>query len=251
MLVTDGSSSCSSSSRFGASSRAKLVTPVTLPPGRLRLATSPTSTGSTPTPKTIGISPVAALAASAEAVPPALTRTATRSAAGRHRPPLRPSGRRAGRERSLLPMAPRRRLGRKDDRGSWSASLPACLRGLLDRFTNAHIGAAATDIAGHRRVDVGIAGMRVAREQRRSGHDLAGLAVAALHDLAIEPGLLDPGARRGRADRFDRRDRGAADAIDRSDAGADGDAVKMHGAGAAQCHAAAELRSGHTEDIAQ
>src|SRR5262249_24554736 len=148
-------------------------------------------------------------------------------------------------------MAPRRRLGRKDDRGSWSASLPACLRGLLDRFTNAHIGAAATDIAGHRRVDVGIGGRRVAREQRRRGHDLAGLAVAALHDLAIEPGLLDPGARRGRADRFDRRDRGAADAIDRSDAGADGDAVKMHGAGAAQCHAAAELRSGHTEDIAQ
>ncbi len=35
MLVTDGSSSCSSSSRFGATSMFKLVTPVTLPPGRV------------------------------------------------------------------------------------------------------------------------------------------------------------------------------------------------------------------------
>ena len=27
--------------------------------------------------------------------------------------------------------------------------------------------------------------------RRRSGHDLAGLAIAALHDLQIEPGLLN------------------------------------------------------------
>jgi hypothetical protein len=67
------------STTFWLFTLAKLVTPVTLPPGRLRLATSPTSTGSAPVPKTIGISPVAALAASAEAVPPAVTRTATRS----------------------------------------------------------------------------------------------------------------------------------------------------------------------------
>src|SRR5262249_58551295 len=46
-------------------------------------------------------------------------------------------------------------------------------------------------------------------------------------------------------------DRGTADAVDRGNAGADGDAVNMHGAGAAQRHAAAELRSGHAEDIAQ
>ena len=38
--------------------------------------------------------------------------------------------------------------------------------------------------------------MRVAREQRRGRHDLARLAVAALRHLAVEPGLLDPGARR-------------------------------------------------------
>ena len=41
MMVAVGTSSCSSSSRFGASSTFNLVTPVTLPPGRFRLATSP------------------------------------------------------------------------------------------------------------------------------------------------------------------------------------------------------------------
>jgi hypothetical protein len=51
-----------SSSRFGATSWFRLVTPVTLPPGRFRLATSPTSTGSAPVPKTIGISRVAGYA---------------------------------------------------------------------------------------------------------------------------------------------------------------------------------------------
>jgi putative ABC transport system substrate-binding protein len=39
------------------------LTPVALPPGRARLATRPSLTGSSPTPKTIGIVAVAALAA--------------------------------------------------------------------------------------------------------------------------------------------------------------------------------------------
>src|SRR5262249_19716694 len=41
------------------------LTPVALPPGRARLATRPSLTGSVPTPKTIGIVVVAALAARA------------------------------------------------------------------------------------------------------------------------------------------------------------------------------------------
>ncbi len=52
-------------------------------------------------------------------------------------------------------------------------------------------------------------------EQRGGGHDLARLAVAALHDLVVEPGLLHPGAGRRRADRLDGRDLGRADAVDR------------------------------------
>ena len=77
MMVAVGTSSCSSSSRFGPSSTVNEVTPVTLPPGRLRLATRPTSTGSPPIAKTIGIVVVAALAASAAGVPPVATITAT------------------------------------------------------------------------------------------------------------------------------------------------------------------------------
>ena len=93
--------------------------------------------------------------------------------------------------------------------------------------------------------------MRVAGEQRGSGHDLAGLAIAALNDLEIEPGLLDLGAGRRRADRLDGGDLGCADAVDRSDAGAGGGAVDMHRAGAAERHAAAELGAGHAEHVAQ
>ena len=48
MTLAVGTSSCSNSSRFGANSTSSVVTPVTLPPGRLRLATSPSSTGSPP-----------------------------------------------------------------------------------------------------------------------------------------------------------------------------------------------------------
>src|SRR5215470_15673650 len=66
-----GSSSDSSSSRFGISLRLKVLMPVRLPPGRLRLATRPSATGSVPTAKTIGIVEVAFFAASA--VPPAAT----------------------------------------------------------------------------------------------------------------------------------------------------------------------------------
>ena len=50
---------------------------MTLPPGRLRLATRPSLTGSPPMVKTIGIVEVAALAASAAGVPPVATITVT------------------------------------------------------------------------------------------------------------------------------------------------------------------------------
>src|SRR6202011_4403504 len=132
-----------------------------------------------------------------------------------------------------------------------SASLRARLRGLLDRFANADIGPAAADVAGHRVVDIGIRRMRVAGQERRSGHDLARLAVPALNDLPVEPGLLDLGARRCRADCLDRCDLGGADAVYRSDTGTGDDAVDMHRAGAAESCAAAELGAGHAEHVAQ
>ena len=80
-----GTTSRKISSRFATSGFVSRLTPVELPPGWLRLATSPSLTGSPPVLKTIGIVVVAALAASADVLPPVETRTAiprlTRSAA--------------------------------------------------------------------------------------------------------------------------------------------------------------------------
>src|SRR6516162_4118193 len=63
--------------RFAASTLLRKVTPVTLPPGRLRLGTSPALTGSVPIAKTTGMTVVAALAESADIVPSMVTITAT------------------------------------------------------------------------------------------------------------------------------------------------------------------------------
>jgi hypothetical protein len=57
------------SSFFGPTSKFNEVTPLTLPPGRFRLATSPSWTGSLANWKRIGIVEVAVLAASAAALP--------------------------------------------------------------------------------------------------------------------------------------------------------------------------------------
>src|SRR5262245_65603029 len=92
------------------------------------------------------------------------------------------------------------------------ASLSA--RCLLDRVANARVGPAAADVPGHCVLDVGIGRLRLAGKECRRGHDLARLAVAALRHLALDPGLLDPGARRCRADRLDGGDLGARDAVD-------------------------------------
>jgi hypothetical protein len=68
MTLAVGTNSCSNCSRFGANSTFVLVTPVALPPGRLRLATSPSRTGSEAISKTIGMVVFAAFAAIAAGV---------------------------------------------------------------------------------------------------------------------------------------------------------------------------------------
>ena len=70
-------SSVSSSSRLAAKSVPMRLWPVTFPPGRARLATSPSARGSAKTAKTIGIVAVACLAARAPG--PAVTSTSTGS----------------------------------------------------------------------------------------------------------------------------------------------------------------------------
>src|SRR5260370_20826942 len=77
MVVAVGTTSCNSSSRFAPTSTLNVLTPVTLPPGRFRLATSLSSTGSVPIPNTMGIVVVAAWAASAAGVLPGAVITVT------------------------------------------------------------------------------------------------------------------------------------------------------------------------------
>src|SRR5262245_16049789 len=72
-----GTSSRRSSSRFAVNSPLKILMPVTLPPGRARLATRPSLTGSSPEVKAMGIVVVAALAAEV-AGSPGVAITATR-----------------------------------------------------------------------------------------------------------------------------------------------------------------------------
>src|SRR5262245_5720134 len=63
-----GKSSCNSSNCFATNSALKKLMPVRLPPGRGRLVTRPSRTGSSGTMKRIGIVVVAALAAGAAVV---------------------------------------------------------------------------------------------------------------------------------------------------------------------------------------
>src|SRR6516165_6181328 len=78
MMPAPGTNSFNSCVFLATTSGAVKLMPVTLPPGRLRLATSPAATGSTTAEKTTGIVCVAALAAKADGDPPPANNTETR-----------------------------------------------------------------------------------------------------------------------------------------------------------------------------
>src|SRR5437879_10197887 len=72
--------------------------------------------------------------------------------------------------------APALRKPRRSSRGVGKLSGmvdPPSGHGAVDRCADALISAAATDIAGHGSVDLGVARLRRAGEQRRRRHDLA------------------------------------------------------------------------------
>src|SRR5438093_1992757 len=51
---------------------------------------------------------------------------------------------------------------------------------VLDSLADSHVRPAAADVPRHGGVDVAVSRVGVGGEQRRCGHDLAGLAIAAL-----------------------------------------------------------------------
>src|SRR2546430_2221125 len=91
------------------------------------------------------------------------------------------------------------------------------LRSARNSLSDAHIGAAATDVPRHRGVDVGIARLRLGGQQRRCGHDLAGLAIAALRHVQLDPGLLNLFARGCSTNGLNGRDALAGRGRDRRD----------------------------------
>src|SRR5262245_22858433 len=103
--------------------------------------------------------------------------------------------------------------------------------GLVDRRADAWIGAAAADVA-HRGVDLGVGGLRRGPQQRVGRHQHAGLAIAALRHVDLDPGLLQ---RMGSVLRkaFDGLDLAGAYGAERRLAGPHRRAVDVHGAGPA------------------
>src|SRR5207247_1859805 len=140
-------------------------------------------------------------------------------------------------------------VSRNSRRVTCGALMSRSLRGTMDGGADALIGAAATDV-GHRRVDVGVRGMRILREQRRGGHDLPRLTIAALRHVFLDPRALH-GVRAVLGEAFDRRHPFAGDGGYGQYAGARRDAVQVDGAGATLGDAATELGAGEPERVAQ
>src|SRR5207249_8201080 len=78
-------------------------------------------------------------------------------------------------------------------------------RCFFDCRTNTNVSRATTNIAAHRRVDIGIGGPFLFGEERGGGHDLPGLAIAALRHVELLPRRLQRRAL-ARPQTFDRRD---------------------------------------------
>ena len=91
----------------------------------------------------------------------------------------------------------------------------------------------------------------LARQQSGRGHDLAGLAIAALDDFKIKPCFLNISACRRIPEGLDRGDRRRTNAVDARNAGADGISIHMNRACPTECDAAAELGAGQAEHVAQ
>src|ERR1700722_1501374 len=130
------------------------------------------------------------------------------------------------------------------------------MTGLLHQFrcgvhggTNALIRSAPANVAAHGGVDIRVGRFRRHCQQRGGGHDLPGLAIAALHDIDIDPRALHGMTRIG-GKSFDGRDLLAGDSRRGRYARAQRRAVDMHRASAALRHAATEFRASQSDNIA-
>src|SRR5215472_3670928 len=120
----------------------------------------------------------------------------------------------------------------------------------MDGVFDALVSAAAADVARHR-VPYLIAGrFWILDQQRDRLHDLTSLAIAALRNVQLAPGLLNRMVA-GQVKAFDRRDLPADHIGNRRDAGADGVLIDHNRAGAAERLAAAKFGACQANFIAE
>src|SRR5712692_1673085 len=105
---------------------------------------------------------------------------------------------------------------------------------------------AAADVS-HRRIDIGVGGLGLRLQQRRGPHDHAGLAVAALRHLMVDPGLLHLVQDIARGKTFDGGNARAVRLRYRYPARAHRLAVEVHRTGAASCDATAVFGAGQPD----
>jgi len=113
------------------------------------------------------------------------------------------------------------------------------------------VRAAAAQIAGQSFFDLAVAGLGIFIEQRFGSHNHAVDAVAALHRLLVDEGLLDFVHLLSRAQAFEGSDRAILGGAHLGHAGTDGVTVHDDGASAALRHTAAVFGSVELEIVAQ
>src|SRR5688572_19441324 len=121
----------------------------------------------------------------------------------------------------------------------------------LHRLDDARVRAAAAQVAGERLPDLVVARALVGREQRGGFHDHAVDAVAALHRLLLDEGLLQRVRPLRGAQPFERDDLLAGGRGHGEATGAHGFSVHVHRTSAALREAAAKARAVEIEIVAQ
>ena len=128
---------------------------------------------------------------------------------------------------------------------------PVARSRILDRRDDVVVGAAAAEIAAHPVADLlRRAGMALV-DAGDAGHDLPGRAIAALERIALDEGGLQRVELVALGQAFDRRDLAAFHQGGERQAGLHALAVHQHRAGAALAEAAALLRAGQMQVLAQ
>ena len=121
----------------------------------------------------------------------------------------------------------------------------------LDRVDDLRVARAAAEVAGERLADVGLGGLRVAREQVVARDDQARGAEAALDRAGVDERLLDRVQLARRREPLDGHDLAALGLRGQHEAGADQRAVEVDRAGAALALLARVLGARQAEPLAQ